>query len=160
RVVLYSDRRAEVVADVDQYGRVHVLEIARAHEEWAAHELLLRRAEGENHRPGQVVALHRALDRVGRADRDASVSVVAFHMARRPLNERLPRDVARRLRAFGQRVDLGNDGDNGLPFAPFRPHVGRHAGAAELDAEPDALQRLLQEFRALDFLHAELTVVI
>src|SRR5262249_22495871 len=72
-VVLHAARRAQAVPDMDEERGVHVLEVAGPHEERPADQLLFRRAERQHDGAGNVVALHRALERISGADRDAAM---------------------------------------------------------------------------------------
>ena len=159
RVVLQPEARAQRVADVDDDRGVRVLEVAGAHEIRPADELLLGRSERDRHRAREPMTLHDLLHRMSGAHRDGAHRVVPFHVAGRSRHERLALDDVRGLRAFGQRVDLCGDDDEGLARSPRRPHVRGHAGPAELDGEPDALERLLEELRALELLHPQLAEV-
>ena len=152
--------RRKAVADVQEKRDIGVSVEARAHQERPAHDLLLGRAERDRDAAGNVEALHRLLDRIGGADGDAGMGVVAFHVAGRPVDQRLVVDGERRLRAAGQRIDLRDDDDLRLAGAPMRPDVGIHPGGAGLDGEADRLEHAFDELRALDFLHAELAEIV
>ncbi len=102
---------------------------------------------------------HRLLDRKRRHRRDAAVGIVALHMAGAILHQRLALVGARRLRAAGQGIHLGDDGDLGPAAAVFGPKIGRHAGAAEFHLEACRRQRVLEQLGALEFLHPELAEV-
>jgi len=54
-----------------------------------------------------------------------------------------------------QRIDFRDDHDLRLAGAPMRPDIGVHAGGAGLDGEADRFEHALDEFAALDLLHAK-----
>ena len=78
----------------------------------------------------------RFLDREGCRCGDAAVRVVAFHVARRTFDQWLVIEHVRRLRAFLQRIDFGDDGDHRFTATPFGPDIGGHAGAATGASRP------------------------
>jgi hypothetical protein len=47
----------------------------------------------------------------------------------------------------------------GRPAAILCPEIGRHVGAAQLDLEAGRGQRVLEQLRALEFLHPELAEI-
>jgi hypothetical protein len=141
-------------------GGIGLLVEPGAHQKGTADDLLFRRAERDRHAAGNVVALHRLLDRIGGADRHPGMGVVAFHVAGRIGDQRLVIDAHGRLRAARQRIDFGDDDDLRLAGAPVGPNIGVHAGGAGLDGEADRFEHALDEFAALDLLHAELAEIV
>ena len=159
RIVLHAVAGREPFADVQVDDRVDVLEIAGAHEERAACDLLLRRPVRNRDRARQVVALHHLLDRERGERGDAAVRVVSLHVARAVLDQRLALPGSRRLRAAGQGIDLGDDRDLWPAIAVLGPDIGGHAGAAQLDLEAGGGKRVFEELGALELLHAELAEI-
>ena len=139
--------------------RVDILEVAGAHEVGTARDLLLGGPERDRDRAGNVVPLHHLLDGERGQRRDTAVRVVAFHVAGTILHQRLALIGAGRLRTAGQGVDLGDDGDLRPAAAILGPQIGRHVGPAQLHLEAGRGQGVLEQFRALEFLHPELAEV-
>ncbi len=158
-VVLQAVAGREHLVDVQVDDGVDVLEVASAHDERAARELLLGRPEGDRDRARNVVPGHHLLHRECRHGGDPAVGVVAFHVAGPARHQRLALIGARRLRAARQGIDLGDDRDLGMAGAVFGPETGRHAGAPELDPEACCRERVLEQPGALHLLHAELAEI-
>ncbi len=136
-------------------GKEHCIDITEhtgSHEIGLGAEEFLRDARPHDEGARQLLAFHQLLDGKRRHDVDGLTGIVAFAVARRPFDERLPISDARLLRGFREAIDVAAERDHRMSGAPPRHPCGRNAGDAALDREAVVFEQSGEIFRRLEFL--------